>query len=111
MSKPPYWNPANPVIPFDPRTSDQYEYWYHDAEGRQFPGNHVSDNLTIVGFERGRTAWRVVLNDNVGHKYYMFGTDLLALLTKGSVEKGVIKHTEFKWVKRGANYGIAPLFE
>lgn len=62
--------------------------------------------LQVVGFERGRSAARLIWADEEGRTYPMFMHDIAATLGVISMLRG--RTTPLRWVvvKRGANYGI-----
>lgn len=61
--------------------------------------------LEVVGYERGRSAVRVIFRDEDLHKYPMFVSDLVEMLKTSMVIEGKVAGT---WVgtKKGQNYGV-----
>lgn len=72
------------------------------------PCEPFRDNLTLLGFNRGRSAAYAEWQSDGGSKYPMFLKDLEHLLLTGAVVLGQATHNaEWKVAKRGQNYGIA----
>lgn len=62
-------------------------------------------DMEIVGYERGRSAVRVIFRDEGLRKYPMFISDLVTLIQTSDIIDGKVSGT---WVgtKKGQNYGV-----
>lgn len=119
---------ADRLIPFT-MDGDLHE-WVRNREGvdtplSETPTGYVADyrrkltvkwkknfifsaRLRVAGTERGRSAARFILEDDDGHRYPMFMTDMLALTERG-ISPGGYSEGEWTFCKRGQNYGITPV--
>ncbi|MDR6794341.1 hypothetical protein J2X12_002922 [Pseudarthrobacter oxydans] len=92
-------------IPFD-KNGDMLEYiGYGDPDEWRDNKPFVTEML-VSGYERGRSAVRVILQDAAtGSRYPMFISDFVDAATKGRIIYGVING---KWLggKKGSNYGL-----
>jgi len=90
-------------IPYD-MDGNLQEYPGRDVEWRDNEPFHAS--LQTTGYERGRSAVRVILTDDVtGAKYPMFISDYVDLVTSRTLIKGRV-FGEWIGVKKGSNYGL-----
>jgi len=64
--------------------------------------------MTVIGQSRGRSAVRFILEDEQGVHYYMFMTEMLALIQETTIVKGVVSGT-WAFAKKGQNYGLTRL--
>ncbi len=77
-----------------------------------YPGSHmrpVKDfqaEMTVVGWERGRSSMTIWLQDTSGTRYPMFMKDYFTLTTQRAQTDIATYDCEWSFVKRGANYGI-----
>lgn len=88
------------------------EKYSKDGWWRYIPSGEWRDNyvfhatLNVTGTTRGRSAARINLQDEQGHKYEMFLTDVVDLLMHApTIAYGMIE-ADWTFQKRGANYGI-----
>lgn len=68
------------------------------------PNAEVELTLKYVNYSRGRSSAKIDWEDQKGHTYPMFMTDMDELFKIGVNTLSV--HGIFTFVKRGANYGI-----
>jgi len=93
-------------IPYD-KDGNLLEYpgpWIKDVEYR----DNVPFDATLhtTGYERGRSAVRVIMTDaETGAKYPMFISDYVDLVTSRTLVKGLV-HGTWVGVKKGSNYGL-----
>ena len=66
--------------------------------------------MRLEGFERGRSAAHALLLDESGKKYTLFLTDLEDILKREGLSKGTFPNLKWTFCKRGANYGVVPIF-
>jgi hypothetical protein len=78
---------------------------YFDAEMAEAPVL-VYDRLRYVGYSRGRSSVKVDLEGSTG-RFEMFLADFMGLVSHGLPTSGVVG--SWKFVKRGQNYGLAPV--
>lgn len=102
-----WWEPCTATDPGATTSQWTPGRFTHRVEGGEWRDNYVfSAILTVTGSERGRSAARVTLQDEQGHKYIMFLTDTVHLLQNAkTIAYGDIDG-EWTFQKRGANYGI-----
>lgn len=84
-------------------TGGRYGDWA--AEWRE--NKPFTCKLTLDSMRSGRSAKYVIWQDDEGHSYPMFITDLLTLLQERSVVNGVTYDNTWIVRKRGKNYGLA----
>lgn len=65
-------------------------------------------NLRLTDMERGRSAAHFIWEDEQGHAFIMFMTDLLDLIQNFTIENGVVSGM-WGFVKRGQNFGVVYL--
>jgi hypothetical protein len=92
-------------IPFDKRGNMmEYAGYYGDTV---WINNEPFDcKLNVIGFERGRSAARVIMQcDTTGARYPMFLSSFVEMTQQSTVSNGSITG---RWVgcKKGQNYGI-----
>lgn len=68
------------------------------------PNVQFKTTLFYVGYGRGRSSIKFEFKDSDGKKFYMFATDLDALIKQGIVINEI--NGTFEFIKRGQNYGI-----
>lgn len=68
------------------------------------PNTQFNTTLFYEGFGRGRSSIKFEFKDSAGKRFYMFATDLNALIKHGVPINEV--NGVFEFVKRGQNYGI-----
>jgi hypothetical protein len=61
--------------------------------------------MTFIGFTRGRSAARFILEDQNEVKYQMFMSDALDLIQSVTLKKGKADGT-WAFCKKGTNYGL-----
>jgi len=96
-------------IPFDEKGNMREYVGYDDAVWRD--NDPFNTEMLVVGYERGRSAVRVILQDAAtGAKYPMFISDFVNLAQNARIKYGEVTAT---WVgcKKGQNYGIRALPE
>jgi hypothetical protein len=72
----------------------------------QYKDNYIFEaTLTFKSIHRGRSAAHFIVEDEHGHKYVMFMTDLLTVLENCKIDRGKV-HEHWTFIKRGKNYGI-----
>jgi hypothetical protein len=95
---------GNYLIPYDGAGNlREYAGGYSETEWRDntpFPAE-----LQVVGYERGRTAVRVIWEDGDGHAYPMFISYLVELIRTSNVIDGKVSGT-WMGTKKGQNYGL-----
>lgn len=94
---------GNYKIPFDQNGNQlTYAAGWRDIEWRE--NDPFNDELTYVGYERGRSAAHLVFHTATGKRVTMFlgQFDRCAQHMNGGKFKGT-----FRFVKRGENYGVA----
>jgi len=62
--------------------------------------------LTLKGYEKGRSAVNFVLTDSLGHTYYITLKEMFDLMP--TLDKGVIGNEDWIYAKKGTNYSIIP---
>lgn len=80
---------------------------YPTARTTMVSAEGFQGELLLEGYSRGQSAatiWWTCADD--GNKYPMFLGDFVELAEKSTVKWGIAKG-QWKFVKRGANYGIA----
>lgn len=103
-------------VPFDSKGNLMHyahdEYYYedevwtgHDPDWRD--NEPFIAQMTLVDMHRGRSAAYFTWEDEQGHIYPMFMSDLVDLLKKNAVAEGKTL-TSTQWIvkKKGMNYGI-----
>lgn len=92
-------------IPFDKDGNPMYyEPW--GSDGIDWRPNQVMQlKLELDGYSRGRSSVVFCFVDQNGIQYNMFVSDMVNLLEKKTVDKGVVEGT-FVFRKQGANYGL-----
>ena len=97
-------------IPFDEKGNMLEYVGYGDPhEWRDNKPFHTE--MQVIGYERGRSAVRVILEDAAtGSRYPMFISDFVAAAMLGRIKYGVIGG---QWVggKKGQNYGLKMVSE
>ena len=83
------------------------ESWYGGETWK--PNFTFETTLHYTGFGRGRSSAGFTFEDEEGHSYWMFMTDMDDMI-KGGVAPLCVKGT-FGFAKRGQNYGIKLLEE
>lgn len=71
------------------------------------PNQPFTADLHINGMHSGRSAKYVEWTDPDGHRFPMFITDLLDLMSSGTITDGNTGSRTWYVRKRGQNYGIA----
>ena len=61
--------------------------------------------MEVVGYERGRSAVRVILRDEGHRKFPVFISDLVDLIMTSEVHDGKVSGT-WMGTKKGSNYGL-----
>lgn len=88
------------------RMQNRRERWFKKAEERIWRDNYeFYATMEFISMERGRSAAFFHLQDEDGHRYTMFMTDILDVLKRCKIEDGI---AEGRWtfVKRGNNFGV-----
>jgi len=82
-------------------------YGLYTYEGVKWVDNfEFTAALTIKGFQRGRSAAYFDLEDQLtGFQYTMFMKDMVDLITKGTITRGVA-NGRWTFQKRGSNFGV-----
>lgn len=107
MNQEPKWNPNLPKAPFIGNVMQTYGR-YGKIEWRSIP-NFVAQ-MEVVDYERGMRAAVYILRDRATDtRYPLQFASMFDLVTKSAVDGGVTYPLEWKVVKRGANYSIAPV--
>lgn len=91
-------------IPFDENGNmREYPNHYGDTFWRDNDPFHA--DMQVIGYERGRSAVRVILKDSTERKWPMFISDLVDLIKTSDILDGKVSG---QWVgtKKGQNYGI-----
>lgn len=91
-----------------PYNAQRMTYLTYREYGMEFvPATDFSGELLLDGYTRGQSAATIwwTCADN-GNKYPMFLGDFVELAKEDNIVFGIVKG-EWKFVKRGSNYGIA----
>ena len=97
-------------IPFD-KDGNMLEYPGYYGDTAWIDNEPFDCQLNVVGFERGRSAARVVLQcDTTGAKYPMFLSSFVEMTQQATVQHGSVVG---RWIgcKKGQNYGIKLVVE
>lgn len=92
-------------IPFD-ENGNMQEYAGHHGGVTWIDNVPFECKLNVVGFERGRSAARVIMQcDTTGAKYPVFLSSFVEMTQQGTISHGSITG---RWVgcKKGSNYGL-----
>lgn len=85
-------------------SEDKYYRYVNSGEWRDNYVFHAT--LTVTGTTRGRSAARINLEDEQGHKYEMFLTDIVdCIMNAPTIAYGMIE-ADWTFAKRGSNYGV-----
>lgn len=101
------WRAWFPVIPGDSTDTIQ-EGWaekhYRTVTMRE--ALPFTGELRVIGFERGRSAARLIWGSRTGAVLPMFMVDIVDTLQRVELMDGWTEERDWEIVKRGANYGI-----
>lgn len=100
------WDAKNPVVPFSMDGSQMLDYPGWDYQWVGVPETFEA-TMRLIDTYRGRSAVRFILESEDGIQYPAFLADIEYMIKNSIIDNGVFERRTWRFVKRGANYGIA----